>query len=148
MDIQYFIDKEYILDTVNKLFLYTDARNWNGLLEEVLAENVLFDMSSLGAGDPATLKAIQITTAWEQGLKPLEAIHHQTGNFELTLSKGEADVFCYGMATHYKKHPSGNNTRMFVGSYNLHLVQQPEGWRIDQFRFNCKFVDGNLKLTD
>ncbi len=148
MDIQYFIDKENILDTVNKLFLYTDARNWNGLLEEVLAEDVLFDMSSLGAGEPATLKAIQITTMWEQGLKPLEAIHHQTGNFELTIGKAAADVFCYGTAHHYKKHPSGRNTRVFVGSYNLHLVQSSHGWRIDQFRFNCKFVDGNLQLTD
>jgi hypothetical protein len=34
---------------------------------------------------------------------------------------------------------------VFVGSYDFHLVREAT-WKIDLFRFNCKFVDGNLEL--
>jgi hypothetical protein len=33
-----------------------------------------------------------------------------------------------------------------VGSYDFHLVRAGGAWRIDLFRFNAKFVDGNLEL--
>jgi hypothetical protein len=147
MDLEYLIKKEEISDVVNKLFTYTDTRNWNGLLQEIMTEYVFFDMSSLGAGKPSMMESKKIVAGWEQGLQPVEAIHHQAGMYEIEINPNEADVFCYGTAYHYKKHPSGNNTRIFVGSYNLHLLHSTKGWRIDRFKFNCKFVDGNLELT-
>jgi hypothetical protein len=147
MDLEYLIKKEQVSAVVNKLFTYTDNRNWNGLLQEILAPKVFFDMSSLGAGEPAMMESEKILAGWEQGLQPVEAIHHQAGMYEIDIKNNEADVFCYGIAYHYKKHPSGNNTRVFVGSYNLHLLQSSQGWKIDKFKFNCKFVDGNLELT-
>lgn len=38
------------------------------------------------------------------------------------------------------------NTRTFVGSYNFHLTKAGGSWRIDRFKFNLKFIDGNLNL--
>src|SRR5882724_1650193 len=142
MDLEYLIKKEQISQVVNKLFMYTDTRNWNGLLQEILAQNVFFDMSSLGAGEPSMVEAAKIVAGWEQGLQPIEAVHHQAAMYEININNNEADVFCYGTAYHYKKHPSGNNIRIFVGSYNLHLFESAQDWRIDKFKFNCKFVDG------
>jgi hypothetical protein len=34
-----------------------------------------------------------------------------------------------------------------VGSYNLHLIPTEGGWRIDIFKYNLKYVNGNLSLT-
>jgi hypothetical protein len=34
---------------------------------------------------------------------------------------------------------------VFVGGYDFHLLQDGE-WRIDLFRFNLKFIDGNVEL--
>ena len=48
-----------------------------------------------------TLTPQQIVTSWEKGLKPLKAIHHQTGNYIISINQNEAEVFCYGTASHY-----------------------------------------------
>lgn len=41
---------------------------------------------------------------------------------------------------------SGRNTRAFVGSYDFHPAREDGSWRIDQFRFNLQYLDGNLEL--
>ncbi len=38
------------------------------------------------------------------------------------------------------------HTRVFVGSYDFGLRRQDGRWRIDRFRFNLKYLDGNLEL--
>jgi hypothetical protein len=58
-----------------------------------------------------------------------------------------AIAFCYGIALHYRKTKSGKNTRTFVGSYDFTLHREAgELWRIDAFKFNLKFIDGNVAL--
>jgi hypothetical protein len=42
----------------------------------------------------------------------------------------------------------GPAARTLVGSYNFHLVRGTDGWRIDRFRFNLKFIDGNARLEE
>jgi hypothetical protein len=41
---------------------------------------------------------------------------------------------------------TNQNTRIFVGSYDFHLIKADENWQIDRFKFNLKYMDGNLKL--
>jgi hypothetical protein len=139
-------DKDQITETINRLFVSTDNRDWPKV-QECFANQVLFDMTSLAGGAPATLRPQQITAAWEQGLKPLKAVHHQSGNFLIEVREHDADAFCYGIASHYLPNPSNRNTRVFVGSYDFHLVRDGGRWRIDRFRFNLKYVDGNPELT-
>lgn len=147
MNIEMLIQKDAVLTVANKLFTYTDARNWQGILDEVFAGQVFFDMTSLAGGQPATLAATAITAAWQEGLEPIEAIHHQTGNFDVDIEGDKATVTCYATAWHYKQTPSGRNTRVFVGTYVLQLVKLQQGWRINSFTFNKKFIDGNLDLA-
>jgi hypothetical protein len=103
-------------------------------------------MTSLAGGQPATLTGGQIASAWETGLKDLTGVHHQAGNYTAAVRGSEADVFCYGIAYHYLPNPTERNTRVFVGSYDLHLVRSEAGWKIDRFKFNMKFIDGNRDL--
>lgn len=139
-------EKDRVIDRLNALFINTDNKNWPGV-KDCFAPQVLFDMTSLAGGEPATLTPQQIAAAWEDGLKDLQAIHHQAGNFQVTIHDNEADAFCYGIAFHYLPNPSNNNTRTFVGSYDFHLIQANSNWRIDKFKFNLKFIDGNAELT-
>lgn len=134
-----------VIARANDLFLCTDRRDWE-CVKSVFAPEVLFDMTSLAGGQPATLTGEQIASAWEKGLKDLAAVHHQTGNFKVAVRGDEADVSCYGIAYHYLPNPTERNTRVFVGSYDLHLVRSGAGWRIDRFKFNLKFIDGNKDL--
>lgn len=104
-------------------------------------------MTSLSGGQPSTVNPRQIADQWDAALKPLKAIHHQTGNFLVAIAGDEATVFCYGVAWHYLPNKTERNTRTFVGSYDIHLVKRGE-WKIDRFRFDLKFIDGNLKLEE
>jgi SnoaL-like protein len=139
--------KEEIRDAINELFVATDAKEW-GRVRAVLAPAVRFDMKSLTGAEPSTLTPEEIVAGWEKGLRPLAAVHHQTGNFRVRVRGDQADAFCYGTATHYLPNASGRNTRTFVGSYDFRLRRDGEAWRIDLFRFNVKYVDGNLRLEE
>ncbi|HUJ17447.1 MAG TPA: nuclear transport factor 2 family protein [Nitrospirota bacterium] len=134
-----------VIAVADRLFICTDNRDWL-CVRDVFAPEVLFDMTSLAGGRPETRTPAQITDAWDQGLKSLKAIHHQAGNYQTAIKGNEADLFCYGIAFHYLPNPTNQNTRTFVGSYNFHLVKGASGWKIDRFKYNLKFIDGNKDL--
>jgi hypothetical protein len=41
---------------------------------------------------------------------------------------------------------AGQRSRMFVGTYELQLVDSAAGWMINALTFKLKFIDGNLEL--
>jgi hypothetical protein len=139
------VEKDRIIDTINQLFICTDRRDWAGV-RSVLADSVLMDMTSLVGGQPTWMTAQQVAAGWEEGLRPIEAVHHQAGNYRVELEGNQATGFCYGTASHFRKTRSGRNTRVFVGSYDFHLQQSAGRWRIDSFRFTLKYLDGNATL--
>jgi len=130
------MDERGVIEVITNLFVGTDNRDW-ALVQRCFAPRVLFDMTSMAGAEPATLTPQQITDAWDAELKPIRAVHHQVGNFLVRIQGDEADAFCYGIAYHYRPAQSGRNTRVFVGSYDFHLVRG----KIDSFRFNLKFID-------
>jgi hypothetical protein len=138
-------DQNDVIAVATRLFVCTDTRDWS-CVQDVFAPEVHFDMTSLGAPQAEKKTPKQITTMWAEGLKALTAIHHQAGNFQATIKGNEADLFCYGIAYHYLPNPTSRNTRTFVGSYDFHLIKGEHGWKIDRFRFNMKFIDGNTDL--
>jgi SnoaL-like domain len=143
--LRYLIEKDAIIGTIDRLFVSTDNRDWEAV-KACLAPRVHFDMTSLAGGEPADLTPEEIAGTWEKGLAPVKAVHHQAGNYRVTLDGDRADAFCYGIAFHYLPNDSGRNTRTFVGSYDFHLEKDGSAWRIHRFRFNLKFLDGNLNL--
>ena len=134
-----------IKEKVNQLFIETDNKNWKAV-SGIFAENVLFDMSSMTGVTPTKIASGEIVSGWEKGLKEITFLHHQVGNYIVKNKNNEAEVFCYGIAYHYKSVPSGMNVRTFVGSYNIHLTKNNEEWKIDAFKFNLKFIEGNKNL--
>lgn len=139
------IEKDRVIETVNRLFINTDNRDWPKV-RALFASRVLFDMTSLAGGQPVTIMPQEIVDGWDKGLKALKAIHHQAGNYLIDIKDNEATVFCYGVAWHYLPNKTNRNTRTFVGSYDIHLVKQDGEWKIDRFKFNLKFIDGNPDL--
>ena len=138
------VERERIAEVINRLFVATDVRDWEQV-QACFAPQVAFDMTSLAGGAPAQLSPSEITAGWDSGLRFLDSIHHQTGNLAIHCQATEATASCYGIAYHYRRTSSGRNTRVFVGSYDFHLVLG-EQWKIDLFRFNLKFIDGNVDL--
>lgn len=141
------IERLRIEEVINQLFVATDRRDW-AAVRACFAPEVRFDMTSLAGGAPTTMTPAQIAAGWETGLAPIESVHHQVGNHLITLDVGgeRASGFCYGIAIHYKKTRGGQNTRTFVGSYDFLFRRAGEAWLIEAFRFNLKFLEGNLEL--
>ena len=132
-------------DVMTNLFVKTDERDWKAV-QDLFADKVKFDMTSLVGGEPKFISPQEITAGWDKGLKGIEAIHHQGGNYRVWIHGDEADAKAYAIAYHYKKKLDNRNTRVFVGSYDYHLAKISGKWKIDLFRFNLQFIDGNKDL--
>ncbi|HSD30310.1 MAG TPA: nuclear transport factor 2 family protein [Gemmatimonadales bacterium] len=137
--------KDHITTRIHDLFIATDQRDWDKV-RGCFTEQVHFDMTSLAGGSPQYLTPRQITDSWQAGFQALEHVHHQAGNLQIALNRNTAEAFCYGIALHYRTTKSGENVRRFVGSYDFSLQREGSNWLISSFRYNVKFVDGNLTL--
>ena len=143
--IENWVDRLDVEDAITRLFVATDEKDW-AAVRACFTDEVLFDMSGLTGLPASRVPADQIVQGWKQGLDPIEALHHQAGNFRVRTSGNEADASCYGIAYHYRRNVSGQNTRTFVGTYDVHLFRVSDRWLIDAFRFRPKFIEGNLQL--
>ena len=140
--VQELVAKDEVREAVHALFAATDARDWPRV-RACFGPMVQLD---IGQGPAARVPARDIVAAWEKELAPLEALHHQVGNLDVKVLGPEARATCYGIAYHYLPNKTGRNTRVFVGTYDLHLFRLQGAWRVDEFRFAMKFVDGNAEL--
>lgn len=145
MMIQYSVRDE-IIEVVNKLFVYTDNQEWKKLLDEVFTDQIDFDMSSLG-GEKAEKTASSVCELWANGFKGIDSVNHLAGNYIVTIKDNAATVFAYATATHFKAAATNGKTREFVGTYNIGLSNQGNGWRINKFRYNLKYATGNTDLS-
>ena len=139
-------EREQIIETVNKLFIYTDNQEWRKLQDEVFTSEIQLDMVSMGAPRSERVSSREICYRWEKAFEELDAVHHQAGNYIVKISGEEAEVFAYSIASHYKESAKKEKTREYVGSYDLHLEKGLGGWRINNFKFNLKYSTGNLVL--
>jgi hypothetical protein len=74
--------RQTIVDTITTLFIATDARDWDSV-RACFTPEVHFDMTSVAGGELRTMTPAAIAAGWEQGLRPIEAVHHQVGNFRI-----------------------------------------------------------------
>lgn len=138
-------DRFAIMETITKLFVYTDQARWDDLVEHVFAATVDFDG---GFGDPAGPRpARAVTDGWQTGLAGLDAVHHQAGNHLVEIDGDRASAHADSIAVHVKNDATNGKTRTFVGSYALGLRRDGDSWRIDRFAYHLKVVDGNVDLT-
>src|SRR6476659_916201 len=138
--------REEIVETVNRLFVYTDNQEWTKLDNEVFTREVDFDMSSIG-GEKKEMTSKAICELWKNGFKDIDFVNHLAGNYIVNIQDSTATVFAYATATHYKKSASKGKTREFVGTYDIGLLKQSIGWRIYKFKYTLKYSTGNIDLT-
>ena len=139
-------DKTELTELANKLFMYCDAKQWDQMLKEVFTTAIWFDASSAGAGEPRSMEAKDVCKMWDDGFSDLDAVHQQSGHYLITVQGDTADIFGYAVATHYKKETTKGNTRTFTGSYDLNAERSPHGWRLSQFKYNLKYMEGNISM--
>lgn len=143
--LKYLIEKDLIIGQITTLFKKINEKDWQGV-KTCLADQVLFDISSMKNTEPEKITKQELITRWDKGLKEIEKIHHQSGNYRVKINKNEAEVHCHAIVFHYKNVRFGESTRRFVGSYDFHLIKIEDDWKIDKFKFNLKFIEGNVNM--
>lgn len=141
-----FTEREQIIETVNKFFVYTDNQEWTKLQEEVFTSSIELNMVSMGATTPENVSSREICCRWEKTFEELDAIHHQASNYIVTINDEQAEVYAYSVASHYREAAKKDKKREFVGSYDFHLTKTVVGWRIDKFKYKLKYSTGNMAL--
>ena len=134
-----------VQETVTKLFVNTDAKNWNGV-EAQFAARVTLDYQSMTGNPASELNPKAITSAWKTVLPGFTKTQHQIGNFITEINDTKAHVFCYGTATHYLEDENGNVWTV-VGSYDFDVEKIDHQWKITKMKFNYKYQDGNTDLV-
>lgn len=137
--------RQRLIEVANKLFIYTDQKDWDKLQNEVFDPEVHFDMSSLG-GEVATKTSKEICNEWNAGFAGIDSVNHLAGNYLVSVDGQSAEIFCYATATHYSEKATQGKTREFVGTYELKLEERDTGWKITAFKYNLKYMNGNLEL--
>lgn len=133
-------------DAVIRMFVATDERDWD-TLESCFTNPFVLDMTSMMGGVPVSMTPRQVASAWAEGFKPLDHVHHQVGNFRTNVDGDTAQVRCYGVAFHHRAAVMrAPKSRVFVGTYEAALVRITDRWQIQEFKFILKFIDGNLQL--
>jgi hypothetical protein len=138
-------EKNAVIETINRMCISVDSRDWNKVGDS-FDHKVVLDYTSMSGGKPSTLTPVEIINAWKSLLPGFDATHHQTGNFLVEINGNQAEAFCYGTATHYLKNNSGKNIWTVVGTYNASLKKIENQWKINKFKFNLQYTDGNNDL--
>lgn len=60
------LEKYAIVDTINRLFVSMDRRDWPAIVA-CLAPEVHYDMTSVTGGEPVSLQGEQIAQLWQDG---------------------------------------------------------------------------------
>ncbi len=144
--LQCLLDREAVRDAVTELFLATDLRDWRRV-EACFADEVLFDVPPVTGDQPTNWTPSQIVKMLQEAVRELQFLHHQIGNFTVQVDGDDADASCYCTASQYRENPTGNNTRTFICSFDFRLSKQDGSWRVNRYKLNLKYVDGNLELT-
>ena len=136
-------DRLDIIDTVNTIFVGTDAHDWERV-KDAFTDDVWLDYSSMGA-EAATLSPEAIVESWQGVLPGFEATQHSISNHAVRINGDEATCMSYGTALHYLP-DSGGDVWRGVGHYHHHLVCTQQGWKVDRMTFTLRFMDGNTDL--
>lgn len=141
-DIQTLTAERDVVRVCNELFVAVDNLDWPVAMN-CMTKTIYLEMTG---AEPGEISAKALTENWQDGLGNLDAVHHQTGNYIVDVVGFEARVFCNGIAHHFLEKARPNAVRTFVGTYDFHLIRRNEGWKIDRFKFDLKFMNGNLNL--
>lgn len=136
--IRQILDRQTVGDTVTRLFIETDRKNWPAV-EAIFTDAVKFAMHGTRTPIEATLSGAEIAAMWHQGLEHVPTLHHQMGNLLIELHGDHAHAFCYATATHYQPEDSKPLTT-FAGTYDFTLARTGDRWQIEGFRFNARYV--------
>lgn len=136
-------DRYAITDVVNSVGTFADLRQWSQL-QQLFAEEVRVDYTSLFGGEVQNIPSKQLMTQWQSVLPGFDATQHLISNHQITIDDDQATVIAYVRATH----KLGNRMWVVGGYYVDELVKTDNGWKITAIKYNALYEEGERSLVE
>lgn len=138
-------ERDEIVETCVRMAWLADHRRWDRF-DEVFADRVHVDYTSIGGGEAADLRREELVSSWRATLGELDATQHLTGNHLVSIDGERAECTASFQATHVRANPQGGPLWVLGGDYRFTLELTPKGWRIDAVTMTAVWADGNQQL--
>ncbi len=139
MDVQMLSDRAEIIDTVNKIGLMADLRDWQGC-RACFTDKVNLDYSSLGA-KPETIAADALMERWKTFFaNTFKATQHSISNHSVTITGNRA--ICISQFQAYHVYKEGSKIWKLGGVYQHQLMRTPQGWQVSDMKMTSSWEEG------
>lgn len=143
--LQQILDRLEIIDTVNRIGLMADLRDWQAC-QNCFSERVNVDYTSLVGGQPATLAAKDLVESWRKNLSPLKATQHMISNHAVTLNGNTATCISHFQAHHLLPNEHGAPIWTLGGVYHHELERTSDSWKVRKMKMTAKYAEGNQQI--
>lgn len=142
-------DRAEVQETVNRVALLSDARDW-GALRSLFADEVGVDHAPLDGGEQEEMEADDLVEAWRAALSGYDATQHVISNHVVTVHErcGRAACSAYVQAHHYLLNYEGSDRWTLGGRQDYDLIRISRGWKIRTFHLIVLWATGNRHLPE
>ena len=135
-------DRVEIIETVNKIAIRSDRRDW-AIVRNCFTEQVEFDYTSLSGGEPVTITAATQVQQWADFFSStFKTTQHLIGSHVVTLNGATA-----GCVAHFQAHhtylEASQGTWLLAGTYDYDLVRTGNGWKVEKMKMTALWETGN-----
>ena len=139
-------DRLAILELIGNLALLLDARDWDAL-EELFADPVHYDRTSLFGGEPLTFSPAELVDDYRHNLGNLDAVHHMITCHVINIDGDQATCAANMQGTHVFSNPSGGPIWTVAGRHDYQLKRTAAGWKIAGLTFTLQWATGNMNIV-
>lgn len=137
------IMEKQIIETIKSLFSKVDERDWQGI-KNMLADDVDYDYSSLTGIPLQKLPSNQIVGTWKDLLPGFDRTHHVVDHFTIGQFGKDFVAKYNGWGEHFL----GDDVWKVEGTFETHVLQSGNDWKIISHKFNFEKQHGNKHLPE
>lgn len=135
-------DRAEIIDTVNRIGILSDRRDWTAV-QKCFTKQVKFDYTSLNGGEPTTLAAATQVQQWADFFsKTFKNTQHLVGSHAVTLNGNTATCIAHCQA-HHTYLNSSKTAWLLAGTYDYELVKSSNGWKVQTMKMTALWETGD-----
>ena len=141
------LDRQEIIETVNKIGLMADLRNW-AECRASFSEQVEFDYTSMLGGQPTTVSADTQIQQWKDFFaSTFKTTQHLIGSHTLTLNGNTATCISHFQAHHVFIDTSEGKTWTLGGTYHHELSRTTKGWKVTKMKMTALWEEGTSPFS-
>ena len=132
-----------IKTTIEAMAVLADQNRYHAL-EELFADHVTVDYTSLFEGTPAQISVKDLMTQWASFLPGFEVTRHNLSNIQVTAGKTFAAASADIRAEHYVEGLFWEIT----GTYDYELIKEKGAWKLSNLTLNFENENGTRNVMD